>query len=50
MKYLITIGAAIALGIKWGSDYGWFVVAMIAVFIINILIDKDYERKKKEGN
>lgn len=48
MKYIITIGLAVALGLHWNTDMGWLIVGIATVFIINFLKDRDYEREKKE--
>lgn len=48
MKYLITIGLAVALGLHWNTDMGWLIVGIATVFIIIFLKDRDYEREKKE--
>lgn len=43
MKYLAVIAGAVLVGLTWHSEFGWFIVAIVAWFIINII--KDEERK-----
>lgn len=47
MKYLATIVIAVLVGLHWHCEWGWLLVAVIATFIINILIDKEYEQNRK---
>lgn len=47
MKYLLTIAGAVLVGLHWHCEWGWLLVAVIATFIINILIDREYEQNRK---
>ncbi len=47
MKYLLTIAGAVLVGLHWHCEWGWLLVATVATFIINILIDKHYEQNRK---
>lgn len=47
MKYLATIVIAVLVGLHWHCEWGWLLVAVIATFIINIFIDKEYEQNRK---
>lgn len=50
MKYLLTIAVAVLVGLHWHCEWGWLLVAVIATFIINIFIDKEYEREQKKSD
>jgi len=50
MKYLLTIAGAVLVGLHWHCEWGWLLVAVIATFIINILIDREYEREQKKSD
>lgn len=45
MKFAGVIAVAVLTGLAWHSDFGWFIVAIAAVFIINLIKDKEYEQK-----
>lgn len=48
MKYAFVIAAAVLVGLHWQSDFGWFLVAIGAIFIIHLLKNKEYEQKNRE--
>lgn len=41
MKYLAVIAGAVVVGLAWQSEFGWFIVAIAAAFIINVMRDND---------
>lgn len=47
-REIAVIAVAVVVGIHWNCDWGWFIVAIVAVFIINLIKDKEYEQKDSE--
>lgn len=45
MKYVAVIAGAVLVGLHWHSEMGWLIVAIVGVFIINLLIDKEDEKE-----
>ncbi len=44
------VAGAVLVGLRWHSEWGWFIVAIVAAFIINILIDKADEKENRQDH
>ena len=47
-REIAVVAGAVLVGLRWHSEFGWFIVAIVAVFIINLIKDKEYEQKDSE--
>lgn len=50
MKYLLTIAGAVLVGLHWHCEWGWLLVATMAIFVLTILNDREYEREQKKSD
>ena len=48
MKYMAIVAGAVLVGLRWHSEFGWFIVAIVAAFIINLLIDKNEKENRQD--
>lgn len=49
MKYVAVIAGAVLAGLQWHSEWGWFILAIVTVFIINIIKDNEQKSPKDLG-
>ena len=45
MRYLITIGAGILLGLHWQSNMGWCMIILFGILILNIIKNEQKDRE-----
>lgn len=51
LKIAVVILPIVAVGIKWGSNRGWLLLTLVAVFIItNCLGNEQRKKEKTTGN
>lgn len=50
MKYMTIVAGAVLVGLHWHSEFGWFIVAIVAVFIINLIKDKANEKENRQNH
>jgi hypothetical protein len=49
MKYAAVIAGAVLAGLQWHSEWGWFILSIVTVFIINIIKDNEQKSPKDLG-
>ena len=47
-REIAAIAGAVLVGLQWHSEWGWFIVAIAAVFIINIIKDNEQKDSKDQ--
>ncbi len=47
-REIAVIAGAVLVGLQWHSEWGWFILAIVTVFIINIIKDNEQKDSKDQ--